>query len=116
MEKILVVNNDFDTMELLKKCLERKKYKVKFTGNEDEVPDIIKSFEPDLLLVDVLQEVVAKKVRSAESTKTIPILLMTGYTNTSRTFAKEDVDDIIEKPFQPAVLEMKIRKLLKETG
>ena len=116
MEKILVVNNDFDTMELIKRCLERKKFEVKFTSNEDEVPGIIKSFQPDLLLVDVLQEMVAKKVRSNARTKSIPILLMTGYTNTSRTFSKEDVDDIIEKPFQPAVLEVKIRKLLTKTG
>lgn len=116
MQKILVVNNDFDTMELLKSWLERKKYKVKFTGNEDEVHDIVKKFEPDLLIVDVLKDMVAKKVKSSEDMKSIPVLLMTGYTNTTRNITKEDVDDIIEKPFNLQVLQMKIEKLLKKTG
>ena len=46
MKKILVVNNDFDTMSLLKSWLEKKTYKVKYTGNQKEVPKIIKEFRP----------------------------------------------------------------------
>ncbi len=42
MEKILVINNDKDTMVLLKTWLERKKYEVRFTENRDEVPHMIK--------------------------------------------------------------------------
>ena len=115
MRKILVVNNDFDTMELLKSWLERKKFNVKFTGNEDEVPAIIDSFEPDLLIVDVLKEMVAKKLKSSgKHSKEIPVLLMTGYTNSGRTIDKEDVDDVIEKPFNTKLLENKIEKLLKK--
>lgn len=116
MERILVVNNDFDTMELLKSWLERKKYEVKFTGNEDEVLHIVKTFKPDLLVIDVLKEMVAKNLKSREETKGIPIILMTGYTHSKHNFSKEDVDDIIEKPFNPPLLDKKIQKCLQKAG
>ena len=116
MERILVVNNDFDTMDLLKSWLERKKYKVKFTGNEDEVPHIVKDFKPDLVLVDVLKEMTAKKLKSSEETKKIPVILMTGYTLTRQNTSYEHADALIEKPFDPKVLDSMIGKLLKGTG
>ena len=116
MEKILVVNNDFDTMDLLKSWLERKKYKVKFTGNGDEVLHIVDDFKPDLLLVDVLQEEAAKQLKFSEKTKDIPIILMTGYTIQEHNILKEHVDDIIEKPFDPNLLDKKIQACLKNTG
>jgi DNA-binding response OmpR family regulator len=116
MERILVVNNDFDAMELLEKWLKRKSYKVKYTGNEDEVADIVKDFKPDLVLVDVLKEMAAKELKSSEKTKQIPILMMTGYTLKSQNYPKENVDDVIEKPFDPLELDKKIEKLLKRGG
>ena len=116
MEKILVVNNDFDTMDLLKSWLERKRYKVKFTGNEDEVPHIVKDFEPDLVLVDVLKQGTAKQLKSSEKTKHIPVIMMTGYTIPEHNISKEHVDDIIEKPFDPNLLDKKIQACLKKTG
>lgn len=116
MHKILVVNNDFDTMELIKCWLERKKFKVKYTGNEDEVHDIIDDFKPDLVLVDVLKEMVAKKLKSSEKTKDIPVLLMTGYTMTNHEASKDSADAILEKPFDPQVLVKKIDILLKKAS
>lgn len=116
MEKILVVNNDFDTMDLLKSWLERKKYKVKFTGNEDEPPHIVKDFRPDLLLIDVLKEGVARELKSSEKTKNIPVILMTGYTITSQNISHEHVDALIEKPFDPNALDKIISKILKRAG
>ena len=116
MEKILVVNNDFDTMELLKSWLERKKYKVKYTGNGDDVTQIVKDFNPDVIIVDVLQEKVAKNLKATEKTKNIPIILMTGYTILNRDFSMDNADDIIEKPFDPQILERKIKNVLKKAA
>jgi Response regulator containing CheY-like receiver, AAA-type ATPase, and DNA-binding domains len=116
MEKILVINNDIDIMSLMKSWLERKSYKVKYTGNEDEILSTVKDFKPDLIIVDVLKEEAAKKLKGAENTKHIPIILMTGYTINKQNLSNEDVDDIIQKPFDPQVLEKKIKTLLKKTG
>ena len=116
MEKILVVNNDFDTMELLKSWLERKKYKVKFTGNEDEVPHLVNDFKPALVIVDVLQEEAAKKLKSSDETKDIPVILMTGYTINKNNSSNEHANCVIQKPFDPNELDDMISNCLKEAG
>ncbi len=116
MRKILVVNNDIDGMWLLQKWLERKEYEVKYTGNEEEVFNIMRKFAPDLVLVDVLQSEVAEQLKSNEHTKEIPVILMTGYTISKQSINATIADDVIEKPFNPKLLEKKIERFLKKTG
>ncbi len=113
MKKILVVNNDFDTMTLLKSWLEKKAYKVKYTGSGEEVPVIMKEFAPELVIVDVLQKGVAEHLKADEHTRSVPVILMTGYTLRSKN-NHLPVDDIIEKPFNLPLLEKKIEKLIQE--
>lgn len=113
MEKILVINNDKDTMALLKTWLERKKYQVKYTENKEEVPHLVKDFNPGVVLVDVLQGAVAEKLKSDQQTRNIPILLMTGYTKSWQNTSLP-ADDIIEKPFNLDLLEKKIENLISK--
>lgn len=113
MEKILVINNDKDTMALLKTWLERKKYQVKYTESKEEVPHLMKDFNPRVVLVDVLQGAVAEELKSDQQTRNIPILLMTGYTK-SRQNTTLPADDIIEKPFNLDLLEKKIENLISK--
>lgn len=113
MEKILVINNDFDTMQLLKKWLQGKKYSVKYTSNGDEALGIIEDFKPDVMLVDVLHKQTAKELKDSDRAKKIPLILMTGYTMSSEHNATDIVDDVIEKPFDPQILEEKIKYWIK---
>jgi len=112
MEKILVVNNDIDTMNLLKKWLEKKTYQVEYTSNIDSAIDIVKHYNPSLVIVDIMQKEVAYKIKSNAEIKNTPVLLMTGYTSKNRG---RDVpfNDIIEKPFDLDLLQKKIEKLIE---
>src|SRR5688500_19918132 len=112
MKKILVVNNDFDTMTLLQKWLEKKAYKVKYTGSQEEIPGIMKEFSPGLVMVDVLQKEVVEQLKTNKDTSSVPVLLMTGYTLRAKT-ENLPVDDTIEKPFELPLLEKKIEKLIQ---
>ena len=112
MKKILVINNDFDTMTLLKNWLEKRTYKVKYTGNQEEVSKIIKEFAPELVIVDVLQREVIKQLKIRKETSSVPVLLMTGYA-LRQVNNQLPVDDIIEKPFNLSLLEKKIEKLIQ---
>jgi two-component system alkaline phosphatase synthesis response regulator PhoP len=115
MKKILVINNDFDTMALLKTWLERKTYEVKYTGNQEEVPEIVKEFRPELVIVDVLQKDVAEQLKENEKTRSVPVLLMTGYT-LKQMNSPVPADDTIEKPFNLPLLEKKIERLIQRTA
>ena len=113
MGKILVVNNDFDMMALLQTWLQYKNYIATFTGNAEEVPQLVITFEPDILIVDVLQGAVVEKLKLNKKTQRIPILLMTGYTVSKTTPLIRLADDIIEKPFNLPLLERKIERLIR---
>ena len=111
MDKILIINNDDDTMSLLKIWLEAKSYHVKFTSSGDNIPQLIKEFEPKVVLVDVLQRDAATEIKSNKATSDFPVILMTGYTS-RQTPLEQIVDDTIEKPFDLPLLEKKIEKLI----
>lgn len=111
MEKILVVNNDLDTMTLLTLWLENKAYKVKYTGNGKEVRGLIREFNPSLVMVDILQKEVIEELKDDEETRAIPVLLMTGYASRQKN-SQVPADDVIEKPFNLSLLERKIEKLI----
>ena len=111
MNKILIINNDDDTMSLLKIWFERRSYKVKYTSSGDNIPQLIKEFEPKVVLVDVLQKTAATEIKNNEETWDVPVILMTGYTS-RHTPLEVMVDDTIEKPFDLSLLEKKIEKLI----
>jgi DNA-binding response OmpR family regulator len=113
MKKILVVNNDNDTMTLLKNWLEKKAYTVRYTSSHDEVPGIMKEFKPGLVLVDVMQKDAADTIKKNRTTAKIPVLLMTGYTSRPVN-SQVPADDRIEKPFNLTLLEKKIERLTEK--
>ena len=59
----------------------------------------------------MLQKDVAIQLKSHSKTRSIPILLMTGYTLRGSN-GKVPADDIIEKPFNLSLLEKKIENLM----
>ncbi|MES2647563.1 MAG: response regulator [Bacteroidota bacterium] len=113
MEKILVINNDLDTMNLLKNWLEKKAYSVDYTSNSNDIPVLIKNLHPSLIIVDVMQKDVIQEIKNNQELSRIPILLMTGYTSKHR---RKDVpyDDVIEKPFNLSILQQKIESLIAQ--
>ncbi len=113
MKKILVVNNDFDTMNLLKSWLEKKGYEVKFTGNFYEAVRLMKVFAPALIIIDILQHAIVRSIKSQKEFEDIPMLLMTGYTSPP-VDKNLPVDDCIEKPFDIPLFEKKIKMLLED--
>lgn len=99
-------------MHLLQRWLENKKYKVKVTTNGEDVIKIVDEFQPQLVIVDILQNKAINELKQDEDTKYIPILLMSGYTSGNEKLHLE-IDDVIEKPFNLPLLELKVAKLLK---
>jgi|GEM_PF-2081140 len=111
MKKILVINNDFDTMSLIKKWLEKKGYVVKFTGNRSEARKLVRDFRPDLAIIDILQSDILVDIKGGSHQGEFPILLMTGYT--SKPFSGKLLEyESIEKPFDLPLFERKIKMLL----
>jgi DNA-binding response OmpR family regulator len=113
MNKILVVNNDLDSMDLLKCWLETREFEVAITTNREDVPRIVLEFKPRIVMADIIQQQVIADLKENINSRNIPVLLMSGYTKRQDSLHL-NADDVIEKPFNLPLLELKLNKLLKQ--
>ena len=99
-------------MILMKSWLRTKNYDAITTASQEEIPELIESYRPDLIIADILQYKVIHDIKLRENGAGIPVLLMSGYTKGYEEVVL-DVDDVIEKPFNFPLLENKIKRLLQ---
>ena len=121
--KILVVDDDNAINELIKVNLELCGYKVvqAFEGTTGFA--LCKQEIPSLVILDVMMPevdgfTVAQRIRKNETTKNIPILMLTALSqlNDKVNGFNIGVDDYLVKPFEMEELQVRVRALLKRTG
>jgi two-component system response regulator RpaA len=122
MNKILVVDDDVAINELIKVNLELEGYKVLqaqdgikgFALAKQEIPSLIIL---DVMMPDVDGYTVAQRIRQNESTKNVPILMLTALSELNNKVKGFNigVDDYLVKPFEMEELKVRVRALLKRT-
>ena len=120
MKKILVIDDFPDNVFLLQDRLEKEGYEVikAYDGQmgmqkaEEENPDLILL---DIMLPDISGFEVCKKLSTQESTKMIPIILLTALTEAenTRTGLQAGAFDYIKKPFNRTELLARINSALR---
>jgi two-component system response regulator RpaA len=123
MAKILVIDDDEAINELIKVNLELAYYKVVSALDGNKGYALAKQEIPDLIILDVMMPevdgyTVAKRIRENESTKDIPIIMLTALNmlqNKVQGF-NIGVDDYLVKPFEMEELLVRIKALLKRTN
>lgn len=120
MKKILVIDDFPDNVFLLQDRLEKEGYEVikAYEGNmgiqkaEEENPDLILL---DIMLPDISGFEVCKKLSTQDSTKMIPIILLTALTEAEniRTGLQAGAFDYIKKPFNRTELLARINSALR---
>lgn len=111
MKKILIVNNDPDTMLLLQELLQMEGYQVKVNTKREELSPMLKSFEPNLVLMDITRQEVMDEIYYQASKNGVPVLLMTGHNNYP-VKNENGFKDFIKKPFTMDELMKKIESVL----
>jgi len=126
MAKILVVDNDLDTLETIALSLEAGNYEtIKVDGGQKAL-NLLKKKAVDLILLDIMMpEIdgiqVCKKLYKIQKLKKIPIILISALPIQSKNFklalketsALDNVKGAIEKPFQINDLLKRIDQILK---
>ena len=122
MSKILVVDDDISINELIKVNLALNGYTVfqafdgtsGFASAKQELPDLIIL---DVMMPEVDGYTVAQRIRQNESTKDIPILMLTALSQLNDKVKGFDigVDDYLVKPFEMDELKVRVRALLKRS-
>ncbi|OHB62654.1 MAG: DNA-binding response regulator [Planctomycetes bacterium RBG_13_50_24] len=121
-ERILIVDDEEDILELVRYNLDKNGYKViTATSGEQAIieaggktPDLIIL---DLMLPDIDGLEVCRKLKSDVKTERIPIIMLSakGEETDIVTGLELGADDYVTKPFSPKVLIARIRRLLHRT-
>lgn len=119
-EKILVVDDEEDILELIQYNLAREGYQVTGAVSGEEALEKARSKSFDLIVLDLMLPgvdglEVAKSLKSGEKTKQIPIVMLTakGEEADIVTGLELGADDYITKPFSPRILVARIRAALR---
>lgn len=121
-EKILVVEDDRDILELIVYNLERERYTVLKCDTAEKAMDRIGRHQPALILLDLMLPgmdglELCKRLRNNDATRHIPILMLTakGEESDVITGLELGADDYMTKPFRPRELIARIRAILRRS-
>ena len=115
-KKVLVVDDDENTVKFLSAALEENGYEPVGAYNGQEGLDLVASENPDLILLDVMMPkktgfVLFKQLRRDERFKDLPVIMLTGVAEVLEGL-DEDADDTHERPYDE--LREKMRKRIQE--
>jgi DNA-binding response OmpR family regulator len=115
--RVLIVEDDADIADVLRRSLRNEGYEVRTSGDGAEALDIAAGFIPDLVVLDLglpgLDGVeVCRRLRADGD---VPILMLTARSETEDRVAGLDsgADDYLVKPFERKELLARIRALLR---
>lgn len=119
-EKILVVDDESEIVELIRLYLEREGYQVISASNGNQVFDLVQQHRPDLIILDILLPGIdgIEVCRQLRKTNNTPILFI--------SCKSEDIDiilglsmggdDYITKPFSPSQLVARVKAHLRRNS
>ncbi|CAG1005771.1 MAG: response regulator [Anaerolinea sp.] len=120
--KIVCIEDDPKTVELVKLILKKEGYDVTGVNNGHDGLKVVDEVKPNLVLLDLMMPdidgwEVYQSMRAAESTKDIPVIVLTAKAQSiDRVLGLHiaKVNDYITKPFSPSELIQAVRRVLGE--
>lgn len=122
-EKILIVDDDIDSLKLIGLMLQRHGYEVLAANTGGQALNKADVDIPDLIILDVMMPdmngyEVCRRLRANPSTKSIPIIMFTAKTLIDDKVAgfEAGADDYLTKPTHPAELASRVKAVLQRTA
>jgi two-component system phosphate regulon response regulator PhoB len=119
-ERILVVDDEEDILELVRFNLKREGFTVTGALTGEEALEILKVGPYDLVVLDLMLPgidgfTVAKRIKRDAALTNIPIIMLTAKTEESDVVAGLEIgaEDYVTKPFSPRVLVARVRAALR---
>ena len=119
-QKILVVDDEEDILEILKYNLEKEGFQVKTASDGNAGIEIAEKFEPHLIILDIMMPgmdgiEVCQKLRANPKFANTIIAFLTARSEAFTQISALDSggDDFINKPIKPNVLKSRINALLR---
>jgi CheY-like chemotaxis protein len=105
MAKILVIDDDKPILDVVKTILDNEGYFVETISEWPGVFDRIKTYKPDLIILDIFisgadGRVICKELKKSKTTLHIPVILFSA-TNRLEAYTKDsNAQGYLKKPFE----------------
>src|SRR5687767_249153 len=117
--RVLIVDDNQKVLDMLVELLALEGYEVRSAENGASALDILTSWEPDLVVSDVVMPLLdgielCRRIKQTTRTATIPVLLMSGSRQTSDDSMEgltAGADDYLDVPFRHEALMVKVARL-----
>lgn len=120
-EKILIVDDEEDVVELVRYNLEKEGYKIESANSGEDALKSAKSKSPDLIILDLMLPgidglEVCRRLKADSKTENIPVIMLTAKIEESDivTGLELGAQDYVTKPFSPKVLIARVRRILQK--
>lgn len=121
--KILVVDDDVDSLKLIGLMLKRNGYEVEGANSGSQALEKANNEQPNLIILDVMMPdmdgyTVARELRANPRTQQIPIIMFTAKTLIDDKVAgfEAGADDYLTKPTHPAELASRVKAILARSA
>jgi len=116
-KRVLVVDDNVKTAELVKLYLDRDGYRVTLAHDGIEALRLAKEWHPDLIVLDLLLPGIhgLEVLRRVRTESDVPVILLTALTTDDDKLEGLELgaDDYVTKPFSPKELAARVRTVLR---
>lgn len=117
MNKILVVEDDLDLSNIIKDYLENENFIVTQSFNGEEAMNVVSSFEPDLIVLDIMMPKLngIEVCRQIRTTSICPIIMISAKSSDADKMLSLGIgaDDYLTKPFSLIELVARVKSHLR---
>jgi len=119
MNKVLLIDDDLDLLEVLSSALSYFGFEVKTSNYTDDILSLVTVYQPDLVIIDYIMDGVnggemCSAIKKKESTKNIPVIILSAYDKVIKSLGYYGCDLFISKPFDMQDLVTKIRQVIRK--
>ena len=120
MAKILIIDDDPDIRTVIDILLKKKGHEVETASRQEEVFDKLQSFDPAVVLLDVLLSgadgrKICTNIKENEKTRHIPVIMFSAHPSAADRISEYGADDFLSKPVNSDLLLEKVTKQIKQT-
>ena len=118
MKRILIVDDDKDILEALKTVFSLSNYDVIATTRAEDALRKAGTYEPDLILLDVLLSgsdgrEICRALKKEDTTKAIPVIMISAHPDVRESTLKSGADSFVAKPFNVSDLMGEVEQCLQ---
>jgi DNA-binding response OmpR family regulator len=122
-ERILIVDDDVDSLKLIGLMLQRQGYEIVVANSGQQALGKANADHPDLIILDIMMPdmdgyEVCRRLRRDSATQAIPIIMFTAKTMVDDKVAgfEAGADDYLTKPTHPAELASRVKAVLARSA